>query len=50
MGTGLLQQGNKIFWSQVVVIVAEPCEYTKTTEFYTYKSDLCGVIYGHVWM
>ena len=32
------------------MIVAEPCEYTKTTEFYTYKSDLCGVIYGHVWM
>ena len=45
MGTGLLQRGNKVFWSQVVVIVAQLREYTKTTEFYTFKSDLCGVIY-----
>ena len=48
MGTGLLQWGNKVFWSQVVVIVVQLCEYTKTAEFCTFKSDFCGVIYVSV--
>lgn len=29
MGTGFLLRVMKVFWNEIVVIVAKPCEYTK---------------------
>lgn len=34
MGMGFPFVAMRMFWNQVMVMVAQPCDYTKTTELY----------------
>ena len=43
MGMRLLNGTKNMFWNETVVIVAQLCEYTKTTEWYPLKGESYGM-------
>jgi len=44
MGIGYLLGIMKRFGIKTIVVVTQPCEYTKTTELYTLKEQILGYI------